>query len=221
MAKNTLTLLATGLLLAWGAGGVQAQAVYRVVGPDGRVTFSDTAPLSGASATAPGNAGSGSATSSLPYLLRQVASRYPVTLYTGNACGPCDTGRAFLRARGIPFSERTVSSPEDVAALQRMSGDAGLPFLTIGSQQLKGFSDAEWAQFLDAADYPKTSQLPAGYQLPAATPLVTVERAEPAANNAPRAVPAGSPGVETVNTRPRPAPTPKAPVDTNPAGIRF
>jgi hypothetical protein len=221
MTKNTLPLLATSLLLAWAAGSVQAQAVYRIVGPDGRVTFSDTAPLAGASATTPGSASSGNATSNLPYLLRQVASRYPVTLYTGGACGPCDTGRNYLRARGIPFAERTVTSPDDVAALQRMSGDAGLPFLTIGSQQLKGFSDAEWGQFLDAADYPKTSQLPAGYQHPAATPLVTVERAGPAANDTARAAPSSSPGVETVNTRPRPVPAPKAPVDPNPAGIRF
>ena len=175
------------------------------------MTFSDTAPLPGAGKAVAGNVNvsGGVAVGSLPYALRQVATRYPVTLYAGNNCGPCDAGRAFLSARGIPFAERTVNTQADAEALQRMSGDAGLPFLTIGSQQLKGFSDAEWSQFLDAAEYPKTSQLPQGYRAPAAAPLVALER------------PATSAGADTGNARPKPEPVARPAADTNPAGIRF
>ncbi|RZJ25354.1 MAG: glutaredoxin family protein, partial [Haliea sp.] len=154
------------------------------------------------------------ATAALPFELRRVAGQYPVTLYTGNDCAPCGSARSLLTSRGIPFSEKTVTTAEDGQALKRLSGESALPFLTIGSQQLKGFSDAEWTQFLDAAGYPKSSVLPASYRQAAATPLVTV--------NAPAASPAAQAGARAA-AAPAPAATPVTPGPTpdNPAGIRF
>nr|WP_245660657.1 glutaredoxin family protein [Polaromonas jejuensis] len=190
----------------------QAQQVYRIVGPDGKVTFSDQPPPPSSnarvSATSAGSAG-GPATASLPFELRQVAAKYPVTLYSGDNCGPCGAARSLLTSRGIPFAEKTVSTNEDAQALQRLSGDNSLPFLTIGAQQLKGFSDAEWDQFLDAAGYPKTSRLPSGYRQPAAAPLVAVQRPAEAT-------------VPAVNASPAPGrPMPEPAASPNPAGIRF
>jgi glutaredoxin len=208
-ALLALTLLAAALYSPLS----QAQQVYRIVGPDGKVTFSDQPPPAASNAkvnaTTPGGGG-GAASAGLPFELRQVASKYPVTLYTGENCGPCGAARNMLTNRGIPFSERTITSNDDIQALQRLSGDASLPFATIGGQQLKGFSDSEWTQFLNAAGYPATSTLPASYRRPAATPLVTVST-PPAATAAGGAAP-----------RPAaPAPTPvQAPVD-NPSGIKF
>ena len=208
-ALLALTLLAAALYSPLS----QAQQVYRIVGPDGKVTFSDQPPPAAGNAkvnaTTPGGGG-GTASAGLPFELRTVANKFPVTLYTGENCGPCGAARNMLTNRGIPFSERTVTSNDDIQALQRLSGDASLPFATIGGQQLKGFSDAEWTQFLNAAGYPATSTLPASYRRPAATPLVTVST-PPAATAAGGAAP-----------RPAaPAPTPvQAPVD-NPSGIKF
>ncbi|NTV87529.1 MAG: glutaredoxin family protein [Burkholderiaceae bacterium] len=222
MKKYTLKWVAASLLLVLGAGAAQAQTLYRSVGPDGRVTFSDVPPPASKSKAAPTGTGApASASSPLPYELQQVVNRYPVTLYTGDACGPCGSGRILLTSRGIPFSERTVNTAEDVAALQRLSGDTSLPFLTVGAQQIKGYSDAEWTQYLDAAGYPKTSKLPSGYSAAAATPLVAVQR--PAANApATPGTGASAPVVETVNTRQRPSAPPSEPaVNPNPAGIRF
>jgi glutaredoxin len=150
--------------------------VYRITGPDGRVTFSDKPPENARATPAPAvampGAGAGPA---LSFELRTVASRFPVTLYTGNDCGPCGSGRAFLQSRGIPFMERTVASNDDIEALKRISGAARLPFLTIGGQQINGYSEPEWAQYLDAAGYPRASRLPAGYRNPAPAPLVAVQ----------------------------------------------
>jgi glutaredoxin len=205
-------LAVAALVLASCAAG--AQQVYRIVGPDGRVTFSDKPPTepgakAGPAPTVgmPGGAGGGA----LPYELRQTASKFPVTLYTGPECNPCGAGRSFLGGRGIPFSEKTVTTAEDAAALERLTGSApALPVLTIGGQQLKGFSETEWSQFLDAAGYPRTSQLPANYRQAAATPLVVVSRpAEP--QSAPSAAAAPAPV----------APAPAAAPGSNPAGIRF
>lgn len=208
-----LAMLLLGGSLIFMALPSHAQQVYRIVGPDGKVTFSDQPPPAASSGkVSAANAGSsaGAASAGLPFELRQVASKFPVTLYTGDKCAPCGSARALLMSRGIPFSEKTVNTNEDIEALQRLSGDASLPFATIGSQQLKGFSDTEWTQFLNAAGYPATSTLPPSYRNAAATPLVVVSK--PAA----AATPAASPA-------PRAPATPAAPPPnvSNPAGIKF
>jgi glutaredoxin len=188
-----------------------AQPIYRQVDKNGKVTFSDRAPTASTEAasgpqggvTTPANAG-------LPYELRQVAQRYPVTLYSSDECGPCSTARSLLVTRGIPFEERTVKSNEEVQALQRLSSQSSLPLLTIGSQQLKGFSDAEWSQYLDAAGYPKSNSLPAGYRNGLARPLIAQQAAP--ATRAP-AAPAAQPA--------SPPPASSEPTPSNPAGIKF
>jgi glutaredoxin len=191
--------------------GAQAQTVYRIVGADGRVTFSDKPPVSAEqgkiAATGVGGAAAASA-ASLPFELRQVASRYPVVLYTAPDCGPCGAGRSMLISRGIPFSERTVTTGEDIASLKRLSGESALPTLGIGGQRIKGYSDVEWTQYLDAAGYPKTSVLPSGYRQAPATPLVSVEK------------PGASRAEDKPEARPEPA-TPSSPGPANPAGIQF
>ena len=195
--------------------GLQAQAVYRIVGADGRVSFSDKPPANPGKVTPlesetkePVASGS-----TLPYDLRQIASKYPVTLYTSKDCAPCDTGRNLLRKRGVPFSEKTVTTPEDSQAYERLSNSNSLPLLTLGGQQIKGFNEAEWVQYLGAAGYPEKSRLPSGYRNPAPAPLVAVQLTPgptPAASE-----PASAP-------MPLPAPTPETRVNpANPAGIQF
>ena len=197
---------------------VQAQQVYRIVGADGKVTFSDKPPVdSNAKVTSGSSGGSGGATgaSQLPFELRQIVSKYPVTLYTGENCSPCLSARSMLISRGVPFTEKTVKTSEDSQALQRISGESSLPFATVGSQQLKGFSDSEWTQFLNAAGYPTSSVLPASYRQAAATPLVAVAAAPSTTSN---------PGTSAGNTplaRPVTPTAPAAPPVSNPAGIKF
>ena len=179
---SLLRILGTTALLVCAGTAAQAQTVYRIVGADGKVTFSDKPPASTdqGKVVGTGVGASGAASSTgLPFELRQVANKYPVTLYTSSKCGPCDSARAMLSGRGIPFTERTVSTAEDAESLQRISGDSSLPFVTIGGQRLKGFTDSEWTQYLDAAGYPKTSLLAAGYKNAAPTPLVAIQKPVP------------------------------------------
>jgi hypothetical protein len=195
---------------------VNAQQLYRSVGPDGKVTFSDQPPAAAANAkvtagrggkfTGDGPAGN----TTIPAELRPVASRYPVTLYASKTCGaPCDSGRSLLSARGVPFTEKTIESNEDIESLRRLMGETVMPSITIGSQQLKGFSDQEWTQYLDAAAYPKVSVLPANFRNPAPTPMVAR---------------AAAPAPAAATAAPAPAPAPAAaaaPTPANPAGIKF
>lgn len=192
-----------------------AQTIYRIVGPDGKVVFSDKppAPSKQGKLVGPGASARGEAASAgLPFELRQVVAKYPVTLYTSAGCSPCESGRALLTSRGVPFTERTVTTNEDTEALKRLSGETSLPFLTIGGQKIKGMSDVEWTQYLDAAGYPKTSALPANYKNTAPSPLVSLQKVEPAA-------PPKAAEKAPVLDAPRPATPALNPA--NPAGIQF
>lgn len=207
--------LLTGLcsVILLGSGQLQAQTVYRIVGQDGQVTFSDMP--GGASASkvspvvntvAPAAAPVGAA---LPFELRQVVGKYPVTLYTGNNCAPCDSGRKLLLSRGVPFSEKTINSAQDAEALQRLSGSNSLPFMTIGAQQVAGFSSSEWSDYLTAAGYPERSKLPPSYRGPQAAQLAPPEKPVTAASAPAPAAPALPPVVD------------RKVGPSNPAGIQF
>ena len=181
------------------------QAQFKVVGPDGKVTYTDR-PAEGA-AGRPVNVGNTAAPeAALPYELRQAASRYPVTYYTTAKCTPCDAGRNWLRTRGIPFAEKSISTREENDALARTIGSAELPAMTIGTQPVRGFGAEQWNALFDAAGYPRASQLPRSYKYAAATPLIAPPAAEPPQASAPEAPPAAAP---------------TAPAPANPAGIKF
>lgn len=200
-----------GLLGLFTLAAAQAQTVYRSVGADGKISFSDKPPDRIAQGKLPASSAVSNPTASapFPFELRQSVNKYPVTLYSAADCKPCATGRNLLTGRGIPFTERSVSSAEDISALQRLTGASSLPFLTIGGQHLKGFSESEWGLYLDAAGYPRKSALPAAWRNPAATPLVAVQK--------PLATPAED--KPTVRTE-APAPTTTS-SPANPTGIQF
>lgn len=196
------------------SGASHAQSLYRSVGPDGRVTYSDRAVSTNTKASAETTSSADSsapANAQLPYELRQTASRYPVMIYTGKDCLPCDEARSFLQSRGIPYGERTIDTNNDVTALRKLSGQDSLPFATIGNQHLNGFGSDSWTQYLNAAGYPAQSQLPKTYRAAAAKPLTT-----------PTPV-----AVEPQKTAERPmarepaVAAPGAPTQNNPAGLRF
>jgi len=176
-AARLFFALGAALLLAAGA----AHAQFKVIGADGKVTYTDREPsqpegkVTALGAKAPVQA----AEPELPFELRQVAAKYPVMLYTtSGACEPCAQARQYLKQRGVPYSERQALSNEDIEALEKLSGGRETPTLTVGSQVLRGFGAESWGQYLDAAGYPRESRLPSTYQYRAATPII--ERREAA-----------------------------------------
>lgn len=189
-------LAAYGTFVAILLTALPAHALYKVVGPDGKVTYSDRQP--GATAgkvtplTAAGNAAAESA--ALPPELLKVVARYPVTLFVAANCAPCENARALLRQRGIPHAEKIVQSGDEADALQRLTGTRDVPTLMIGVQAVPGLEPQAWNGYLNAAGYPQQSILPAGYEFPAPTPLLAKrEAAEPATPQTEAPLPAGSP----------------------------
>ncbi|SFB21970.1 Glutaredoxin [Collimonas sp. OK607] len=155
---------AATFFLLMSAASVQAQ-LYKSTGPDGKVTYSDTPPAAGKVIPQKAVAGEGSNSGDgLPYELALAVKNHPVTLYSSEKCIPCDDGRKLLNERGIPFSEKTVKSNEDIAALHKISKDDQVPVLTIGSNKESTFSPTAWGTALTAAGYPESNRLPKTYR---------------------------------------------------------
>ena len=184
MNRVVVSALISGLV--WAGVAAPAWAQYKVVGPDGRVTYTDRPPVDRPS-QAVKSSGTAAGNVDLPYALRNVVARYPVTLYTGTNCAPCDAGRNLLKSRGIPFTEKTVNTSDDVRALQSREGTNQVPVIRIGSKQIAGYEQGEWTSYLDAAGYPSQSALPPTYRQPAATPLApaAAPKTEPEAGTLP------------------------------------
>ena len=206
--KYAAKIIAVLAIIMTASSQLHAQQVYKSVDKTGRVTYSEVPPLPGSGDKLTGDSASSVA---LPFALQQVVSRYPVTLYTTAECGPCINARLMLTQRGVPFTERTVSSNEDIVAYKRLNSDNNFPLVTIAAQQLKGYEESEWTKYLDAAGYPKSSTLPRNYRNPDAKSLTTkkaVEKTEKEVADKP------------ATTRSAPALLPQAP-NNNPAGIKF
>jgi hypothetical protein len=145
-------------LILWGAGLAQAQSAYRWVDEQGKVHFSDRPPPAAAGKVEkrPINAPTAADTQQ-PYAVRQATTKFPVILYVTTECGElCKQSADYLRKQGVPFSEKVLATPQDVAALaQRLGGEAQVPVLQVGSKTSKGFLESSWRSLLDAAGYPK------------------------------------------------------------------
>ena len=145
--------------------------MYRWVDADGRVTYSDKPPPASASQQQKKTVSADDAKSDgLAYALSETVRNFPVTLYTSGDCAPCEEGRQLLRKRGIPYSEKTVGSNEDLARLKQEGGNGMVPLLKIGRNAQSGFSPDAWNAALSAVGYPETSQLPANYKFSAPAP---------------------------------------------------
>ncbi|WP_092398976.1 glutaredoxin family protein [Collimonas sp. OK412] len=157
------TKFAATVFLLTLAAGAQAQ-LYKSTGPDGKVTYSDIPPAKGNVTQQKTGAGISDVNDGMPYELAQAVKNSPVTLYSSEKCIPCDDGRKMLTERGIPFSEKTIKSNEDIAAFRKVTSESQLPLLTVGRNKESGFSPSAWGTALTTAGYPETSRLPKTYR---------------------------------------------------------
>lgn len=176
MKRTTLLMTATGAaLLAAAAGNALAQQVYKWKDARGVTHYSDTPPppreqkkVQVKSFT------SGGGSVDVPYALAQAMRAAPVTIYTTVGCAACDMARAALVERGVPYTEKTVTSAEDNEQLKAAGGSNQLPFIMVGRTRLTGFEADTLAAALNAAAYPKERLVGPNFRLanvgPAAPP---------------------------------------------------
>lgn len=208
-AGSIAAAAALGTVLALGATGASAQ-MYSWKDAKGVTHFSDQPPPDNVAPKAvskkAGDTRLASNQPSLPFAVADAVRRNPVVLYTTASCTACDQGRALLQQRGVPFTEKTVTSNEDQQQLKAAGSDARLPLLVVGSNRQIGFESIAWQDALTAANYPAKSSLPSGW------------RQAPAQAAAPKPVPAPVAAVEQA----QPEATPQKPPPVNaPPGFQF
>ena len=147
--RSRALLLACALAAS---GAVPAQTVYKSVGPDGRIVYSDQAPTTGklqktmkfelASSALPASAAS---------YMEQFRKTHPagapaaagkgVTLYSAVWCGYCKQAKAWLGSHGVAYTNVDIDAPGGTAALAQASGGGGgVPVLVVDGRTLNGFS---------------------------------------------------------------------------------
>lgn len=149
------------IFLLVAALAAQAQMTYRWVDKEGKVHYTDRPPAPGEAAKVeqkrPAQLG---ADQTMSYAVRKATADYPVTLYTQTDCGEaCKQARDHLTRRGVPFSEKAVTTEDDLKALRALVGEGELivPVVQVGSKSAKGYLASSWDGLLDAAGYPKAN----------------------------------------------------------------
>ncbi|KFB77220.1 glutaredoxin family protein [Candidatus Accumulibacter cognatus] len=138
------------------AGTASAQTTYRWIDPkSGGTIISDLPPPPGARQVMKYSSTTGVDEQQLPYAVRQASEKFPVILYTSTGCVTCKQARGLLNGRGIPFTEKMLTSEEEIAELGRqLGGESLLPSISVGRQSARGFAPTTWNELLDAAGYP-------------------------------------------------------------------
>lgn len=75
-----------------------------------------------------------------------------VTVYTTPTCGYCTQAKAFLARQGVPFVEKNVAADRRAAAeMVRVSGQQGVPVITVDGEVVVGFNQPRLMQLLSRA----------------------------------------------------------------------
>jgi glutaredoxin len=141
-----------------------ALAQYRWVDEKGRVQYTDTPPPPSAkgvqkksftpnTAAATKGADKDDKTAAL---MKAAAEKNPIKLYTISNCEiGCAEARKYLSDRGLPFTEVSVKTKEELEELKTVSGAEYVPVLRVGRRVHGGFDIAVYDTILDGAGYPK------------------------------------------------------------------
>lgn len=137
----------------------QAGELYRWVDASGKVYYGDVLPPGAMKVEVKKFPKDTTSNEYLPYETLRAQQNFPVTLYVGDGCGePCVQARILLGKRGVPFSEKSLKTQQDIDALKQLSGiESFVPVLAVGKNFLKGFVESQWNSELDIAGYPKTA----------------------------------------------------------------
>jgi glutaredoxin len=136
--------------------------MYRVVGPDGRVTYTDQAPQGKGTSVkevnipsypepqrwqAPTPTSEAASTSSSKGEAPASPSN-ELVMYSTQSCDYCKQARSYMRARSIAYREVDVGKDKAGAAEFARLGGKGVPLFSLGRQTLAGFSADSFDAFL-------------------------------------------------------------------------
>ena len=149
-----LLLLATLLV----SPTAQADNVYRSIGPDGQVTYSDQPPTTGkvqkvySFENLPASPVPESVQRFQQSLQKSMNQRLAkpamaasgTQLYSASWCSYCRKAKAYLGQKGIAYQEIDIDTSEGKEAFAWAGGGGGIPLLLRNGQRVQGFSTAAY-----------------------------------------------------------------------------
>lgn len=145
----------------------QSAERFRWVDKAGNVHYGDTPPADAINIKSKNISVTQSPNDDLSFVTRMAQKNFPVTLYVSNGCGDfCDKGRSLLTKRGIPFTEKILTTQVDIDEFTKQTGGDSVPVLAVGTIYLKGYSAESWHSALSTAGYLKD----APYRVPTPPP---------------------------------------------------
>ncbi len=150
--KYSVLLLSCFLMMPFASN---AGELYRWVDKSGKVYYGD-APATEAEQVEKKKTPVVQDGEDMPYESYLARQNFPVTLYTAiNCIEPCQMARGLLNQRGIPYTERSLTTQKELDDFKQASGSEQAPTLAVGKTYLIGFQAEQWNSELDIAGYPK------------------------------------------------------------------
>jgi glutaredoxin len=149
---------------------VCAQTLFKSIGSDGRVVYSDKPPIEGRLAKTlkaedlPNTALPAGYEAELQRLRQSLnlngsktanatpnasASANPV-LFTAVWCGYCKQAKAYLASKGVQYDSIDIDTPSGKSAFAATGGSGGIPLLVANGKQLRGFNTQAYDKFFVA-----------------------------------------------------------------------
>jgi glutaredoxin len=147
------------VLLGVAPGLALAQStMYRVVGADGRVTYTNEKPPAGAKATVvqprvSSYSGAPVVSGTAPASAAPAAARPEVKMYATDWCGYCRQARQYFAQHGIRYTEVDIEKSAAGRAEYDRLGVRGVPVILVGAQRMVGFSAQSMGGLLKSAGY--------------------------------------------------------------------
>jgi glutaredoxin len=135
---------------------VLSATLYKSVGPDGKISYSDQPPRQGQVVMSrtfeagPTSSLPSSAADQLERMRSAKTAAAPAAggvLYSAAWCGYCQKAKAYLADKRIPYREVDIDTKAGLATFAQTGGGNGVPLLTAGTQRVQGFSVAAYDGF--------------------------------------------------------------------------
>ena len=158
--------LITFFIFLCAATSVHAETLYKVIGTDGRVTYTDRPPADRTSITAlkftdapvtrlpesvlKNQAEFAKGMQNQSAQTKKIDASGPTTLFIASWCGYCTQAKAYLRTKGIAFRELDIDTPAGGRAYFEAGGQRGVPLIMADGKRLSGFSTGAYDHFFAA-----------------------------------------------------------------------
>lgn len=151
---NSTALLALVAACAFSTAPADAETLYKTIGPDGRIEYTDRPPADGKAAKTLNFADLPATPlpeSVLRYreqlqksmhkrLANAGKSAAEPQLFTAVWCGYCRKAKAYLAERGLAYREHDIDTADGQLAFAQAGSASGIPLLLVGEQRVQGFS---------------------------------------------------------------------------------